>query len=94
MALAYTRALLKISGEALGGEKGFGLDFHTVEAIAREVKAVHALGVHLALVVGGGNIIRGTAASQEGVDGVSADFMGMLGTVIIALALKAVMVKI
>jgi uridylate kinase len=94
MALAYTRALLKISGEALGGEKGFGLDFHTVAAFAREVKAVHALGVHLALVVGGGNIIRGTAASQEGVDRVSADYMGMLGTVINALALQDVLEKI
>ena len=94
MALAYTRALLKISGEALGGDKGFGLDFQTVEGFAREVKAVHALGVHLALVVGGGNIIRGTAASQEGVDRVSADYMGMLGTVINALALQDVLEKI
>jgi uridylate kinase len=94
MALAYTRALLKISGEALGGEKDFGLDFHTVEAFAKEVKAVHALGVHLALVVGGGNIIRGTAASQEGIDRVSADYMGMLGTVINALALQDVLEKI
>ena len=94
MALAYTRALLKISGEALGGDKGFGLDFHTVEEFAREVKAVHALGVHLALVVGGGNIIRGTAASQEGIDRVSADYMGMLGTVINALALQDVLEKI
>jgi uridylate kinase len=94
MALAYTRALLKISGEALGGEKGFGLDFQTVEAFAKEVKAVHALGVHLALVVGGGHIIRGTAASQEGIDRVSADYMGMLGTVINALALQDVLEKI
>ena len=94
MALAYTRALLKISGEALGGDKGFGLDFHTVEAFAEEVKAVHALGVHLALVVGGGNIIRGTAASREGLDRVSADYMGMLGTVINALALQDVLEKI
>jgi uridylate kinase len=94
MALAYTRALLKISGEALGGDKGFGLDFRTVDSFAKEVKAVHALGVHLALVVGGGNIIRGTAASQEGVDRVSADYMGMLGTVINALALQDVLEKI
>ena len=94
MALAYTRALLKISGEALGGDKSFGLDFHTVEAFAEEVKAVHALGVHLALVVGGGNIIRGTTASREGLDRVSADYMGMLGTVINALALQDVLEKI
>ena len=68
MALAYTRALLKISGEALAGDKSLGLDYHMVEAFAEEIKAVHALGVHLALVVGGGNIIRGTAASREGLD--------------------------
>jgi uridylate kinase len=94
MALAYTRALLKLSGEALGGEKGSGLDFHTVEAFAQEIKAVHALGVHLALVVGGGNIIRGTTASREGIDRVSADYMGMLATVINALALQDVLEKV
>jgi uridylate kinase len=94
MALAYTRALLKISGEALGGEKGSGLDFHVVEAFAEEIKAVHALGVHLALVVGGGNIIRGATASREGLDRVSADYMGMLATVINALALQDVLEKI
>jgi uridylate kinase len=94
MALAYTRALLKISGEALAGDKGFGLDYQVVEAFAEEIKAVHALGVHLALVVGGGNIIRGTTASREGLDRVSADYMGMLGTVINALALQDVCEKI
>ena len=94
MALAYTRALLKISGEALAGDKSLGLDFHVVEAFAEEVKAVHALGVHLSLVVGGGNIIRGTVASREGLDRVSADYMGMLATVINALALQDVLEKI
>jgi uridylate kinase len=94
MALAYTRALLKISGEALAGEKGFGLDYHVVESFAEEIKAVHALGVHLSLVVGGGNIIRGTVASREGLDRVSADYMGMLATVINALALQDVLEKI
>jgi uridylate kinase len=94
MALAYTRALLKISGEALAGDKGFGLDYQVVEAFAEEIKAVHALGVQLALVVGGGNIIRGTIASREGLDRVSADYMGMLGTVINALALQDVLEKI
>jgi uridylate kinase len=94
MALAYTRALLKISGEALAGDKGFGLDYSVVEAFAEEIKAVHALGVGLALVVGGGNIIRGTTASREGLDRVSADYMGMLGTVINALALQDVLEKI
>jgi uridylate kinase len=94
MALAYTRALLKISGEALGGEKGSSLDFHVVEAFAEEIKAVHALGVRLSLVVGGGNIIRGATASREGLDRVSADYMGMLATVINALALQDVLEKI
>jgi uridylate kinase len=94
MALAYTRALLKLSGEALAGEKGSGLDFHAVEAFAEEVKAVHSLGVHLSLVVGGGNIIRGATASREGLDRVSADYMGMLATVINALALQDVLEKI
>jgi uridylate kinase len=94
MALAYSRALLKLSGEALAGEKGSGLDFHMVEAFAEEIKAVHALGVHLSLVVGGGNIIRGATASGEGIDRVSADYMGMLATVINALALQDVLEKI
>jgi uridylate kinase len=94
MALAYTRALLKISGEALAGDKGFGLDYHMVESFAEEIKAVHALGVHLSLVVGGGNIIRGTVASREGLDRVSADYMGMLATVINALALQDVLEKV
>ena len=91
---AYRRVLLKISGEALGGEKGSGLDFHVVEAFAEEIKAVHALGVHLALVVGGGNIIRGAVASREGLDRVSADYMGMLATVINALAVQDVLEKV
>jgi uridylate kinase len=94
MALAYTRALLKISGEALGGEKASGLDFQVVEAFAYDIMGVHALGVHLALVVGGGNIIRGATASREGLDRVSADYMGMLATVINALALQDVLEKI
>jgi uridylate kinase len=93
MPLAYSRALLKLSGEALAGERGSGLDFHIVESFAEEVKAVHALGVHLSLVVGGGNIIRGATASREGLDRVSADYMGMLATVINALALQDVLEK-
>ena len=91
MALAYTRALLKISGEALGGEKGSGLDFHVVEAFAEEIKAVHALGVRLSLVVGGGNIIRGSTISKHGVTQATGDSMGMLATVINALALQDVL---
>jgi uridylate kinase len=91
MALAYSRALLKLSGEALGGEKGRGLDFGVVESLADEIKAVVALGVRLSLVVGGGNIVRGSTASREGLDRVSADYMGMLATVINALALQDVL---
>lgn len=89
----YARALLKLSGEALAGEKGTGIDFHVLEAFAEEIKQVHAAGVHLSLVVGGGNIIRGATASQEGLDRVSADYMGMLATVINALALQDVLEK-
>jgi uridylate kinase len=94
MAVAYRRALLKISGEALAGDKGQGLDYGVVEALAEELKAVHALGVNLCLVVGGGNIIRGAVASREGLDRVSADYMGMLATVINALAVQDVLEKI
>ena len=91
MALAYRRALLKLSGEALAGERGVGLDYGVVEQLAEQIRAVHARGVQLGLVVGGGNIVRGTAASQEGLDRVSADYMGMLATVINALALQNVL---
>ncbi|MGE5231566.1 MAG: UMP kinase [Deltaproteobacteria bacterium] len=94
MTLAYSRALLKLSGEALAGEKGVGLDFRVVEAFAEEIKAVHGLGAKLCLVVGGGNIVRGATASREGLDRVSADYMGMLATVINALALQDVLEKV
>jgi uridylate kinase len=94
MALAYRRALLKISGEALAGTRGVGLDYGVVEDLAQEIKLVHAQGIHLGLVVGGGNIVRGTTASAEGMDRVSADYMGMLGTVINALALQDVLERI
>jgi uridylate kinase len=94
MPLAYRRALLKISGEALAGDKGQGLDYSVVEALADELKTVHALGVNLCLVVGGGNIIRGAVASREGLDRVSADYMGMLATVINALAVQDVLEKV
>ncbi len=91
MALAYRRALLKISGEALAGGKGVGLDYAVVDALAKQIKDVHDQGIHLGLVVGGGNIVRGTAASAQGMDRVSADYMGMLATVINALALQDVL---
>ncbi len=92
--LAYRRALLKISGEALAGGHGVGLDYPTVEDLARQIKDVHAEGIQLGLVVGGGNIVRGTAASSQGLDRVSADYMGMLATVINALAFQDVLERI
>jgi len=91
MRRAYSRALLKLSGEALAGERGYGLDYKVVETFAEELQRVHSHGVQLSLVVGGGNILRGTAASQEGLDRVSADYMGMLATVINALAVQDIL---
>jgi uridylate kinase len=89
--LAYQRALLKLSGEALAGEGGTGLDYSVVRRLAGEIEKVHARGVQLGLVVGGGNIMRGTTASEAGLDRVSADYMGMLATVINALALQNIL---
>jgi uridylate kinase len=89
--LAYPRAVLKLSGEALAGNKGFGLDFDVVDRLTDEIKDVHAMGLSLGLVVGGGNIFRGTVASRQGMDRVSADYMGMLATVINALALQDIL---
>ncbi|HTG85364.1 MAG TPA: UMP kinase [Gemmatimonadales bacterium] len=91
MRRAYARALLKLSGEALAGEKGYGLDFKVVESFADELLTVHARGIQLSLVVGGGNILRGTTASRQGLDRVSADYMGMLATVINALAVQDIL---
>ncbi len=93
MAKGYRRALLKLSGEALAGEQGIGLDYQVVNELAQQIKEVHAMGVHLGLVVGGGNIIRGTTASKSGLDRVNADYMGMLATVINALAMQDVLEK-
>ena len=84
----YGRILLKLSGEALQGDKGYGIAPAVIESIAQQVKEVHALGVQLAIVIGGGNIFRGVAASAQGMDRASADYMGMLATVINALALQ------
>ncbi|MCT4618647.1 MAG: UMP kinase [Marinisporobacter sp.] len=82
----YRRVILKLSGEALAGEKGFGVDGETVDAIAAQVKEISNLGVEVAIVVGGGNFWRGR--SGEGMDRTTADYMGMLATVINALALQ------
>jgi uridylate kinase len=86
--LAFKRILLKLSGEALLGEKTFGIDRDFTDYLAREISGVHALGVQVAVVVGGGNIFRGVSDSAQGMDRVSADHMGMLATVINALALQ------
>ena len=85
---AYRRVLLKLSGEALMGSQEFGIDEPVVSRIAAEIKEVHDLGVEIAIVIGGGNIIRGLAASHRGIDRVTGDHMGMLATVINALALQ------
>lgn len=84
----YKRILLKLSGEALMGDASFGIDNQTLERIAAEVKEVHDLGVEVAVVIGGGNIFRGLAASAHGMDRASADYMGMLATVMNSLALQ------
>jgi uridylate kinase len=93
MALAYRRALLKVSGEALAGSRGVGIDYGVVDGLAAQIKGVHSQGIHLGLVVGGGNIVRGSHASREGLDRVNADYMGMLATVINALALQDILEK-
>jgi len=91
--LKYRRALLKLSGEALAGDRGFGLDFNVVERMTDEIKAVRQSGAELGLVIGGGNIMRGSQASQQGMARVSADYMGMLATIINALALQDILEK-
>ena len=90
----YKRVLLKLSGEALGGQKEYGIDLDVVSTIAKQIKAVHDLGVEIALVVGGGNIFRGLAASERGFDRATGDYMGMLATVINALALQDALERI
>jgi len=87
-ALRYRRVLLKLSGEALMGESTFGIDPDVVRVLSDELASVHALGVELALVVGGGNIFRGVKAASAGMDRVSGDHMGMLATLINSLALQ------
>ena len=89
--LRYKRILLKLSGEALAGEKGFGFDFDVVKRLAGEVKQVVQQGVSVGLVIGGGNIVRGAQLAKVGMDRVNADYMGMLGTVINGLALQDVL---
>jgi len=89
----YKRILLKLSGEALMGDKGYGIDASTVEFLAREIKGVFSMGIQISIVIGGGNIFRGVQASLEGMERASADYMGMLATVINALALQNALEK-
>jgi len=85
----YRRVLLKLSGEALMGDQGYGLDPKIISRIAAEVKAVHGLGVEICAVIGGGNIFRGLAGAAQGMERATADYMGMLATVINSLALQS-----
>jgi uridylate kinase len=89
----YNRVLLKLSGESLAGDQGYGIDPLTLTTIAHEIKEVVDRGVQLALVIGGGNIFRGLAASSKGMDRASADYMGMLATVINSLAMQDALEK-
>jgi uridylate kinase len=91
--LQYKRILLKLSGEALVGDQGFGIDPEILRDIAQEIKEIHAMGVEVGTVIGGGNIFRGVTAVNYGVDRVTADYMGMLATVMNGLALQGALEK-
>src|SRR5438093_6243518 len=90
----YSRILLKLSGEALGGEAGRGIQPEAVQDMARQVGEVRELGVEVVIVIGGGNIFRGLAGSERGIERATGDYMGMLATVINALALQDALEKI
>jgi uridylate kinase len=91
---AFQRVLLKLSGEAMMGEQPFGIDPATTSQIANEIKEIQQLGVQVAVVIGGGNLFRGLAASAKGMDRATADYMGMLATVINSLALQDALEKL
>jgi uridylate kinase len=90
---AYNRVLLKLSGEALAGTKGYGIDLEVLQTLAKDLKEIYSLGVQIAIVIGGGNIFRGMNASEAGMDRASADYMGMLATVMNALAIQDALEK-
>lgn len=92
--MKYKRILLKLSGEALMGEQHYGIDINRVSQYARDIKAIHDLGVEIGIVIGGGNIYRGLSAEQAGMDRVQADYMGMLATVINSMALQDALEKL
>jgi len=87
--LRFKRILLKLTGESLSGEGSQGIDYHATRELAEEIREVHELGVQIAIVIGGGNILRGSLAAEAGIDRVQADYMGMLATVINGLALQS-----
>jgi uridylate kinase len=91
--MKFKRILLKLSGEALMGEKQYGIDIDRVTQYAKDIQAVHAKGIEIALVIGGGNIYRGLSAEKAGMDRVQADYMGMLATVINSMALQDALEK-
>lgn len=93
MELKYKRIVLKVSGEALGGDQKYGIDPEVIRFIAGQIETIHALGVQVAVVVGGGNIFRGLSATAAGMDRASADYMGMLATVLNGLALQDALEK-
>ncbi len=90
----YKRVLLKLSGEALAGDKAFGISPEIIERIANEIKVVHQMGVEVAIVLGGGNIFRGIAGTAQGMDRSTSDYMGMLATVLNSLALQDCLEKL
>ncbi len=92
--LKYNRILLKLSGEALAGKQGFGIDPDTISSISEEIIKSHDLGAEIGMVIGGGNIFRGVTVSSKGMDRASADYMGMLATVMNALAVQDVLEKL
>jgi len=92
--MKYKRILLKLSGESLMGEKQYGIDIDRVAQYAQDIKAVHAQGLEIAIVIGGGNIYRGLSAEKAGMDRVQADYMGMLATVINSMALQDALEKV
>lgn len=91
---AYKRILLKLSGESLIGNLSYGIDFDTTKSVAKEIKEIHDLGVEIAIMIGGGNIFRGIRGTEAGIDRASADYMGLLGTIMNGIALQDALEKI
>ena len=92
--MKYSRILLKLSGEALMGNKGFGIDSNLIEKYSREIKNIHDEGIEIAVVIGGGNIYRGIEAEESGINRVQGDYMGMLATLINSMALQSHLEKL